>query len=378
MRRQKKTMCKLLAMILTAAMALSMSMPAAAFAAAPDNTQPSGQGGGNIQVQLNEDAVPSDRSEQNDPTEPLGQDDPAAVNEGEDQGDPSGQDPSGQDPSGQDPSEQDPSGQIEPTDQTEPEAPKYFSKFRIEVKDGVMRCYWYDADGVKAKSPQKKKYFIVKFDQGSKTEGTAVKKIGKGGTLYYFSKTGKGKKYTGWFKKGKSKYYFKKGTRLRGTKKVKKIWYVFSKSTGKMTRRIGDGIDKKFQNYSSSTRYMVVLKLKEHKVRIYHGKKGKWKRVHTFRCSVGAPSTPTVRGTFTIGSRGRYFNTGSSMRCWYYTQFYGNYLFHSVLYDRSSSPRHIVNGRLGANISHGCVRMALGNAKWFYSNIPSGTKVIIY
>ena len=241
-----------------------------------------------------------------------------------------------------------------------------------------MRCYWYDANGLKAKSPQKKAYFIVKFDKGSKTDGTAAKKIGKVGILYYFGKTGKGKKYTGWYKKGKAKYYFKKGSRLRGTKKVKKTWYVFSKSNGKMIRKIGDGIDKKFQSYSSATRYMIVLKLKEHRVRIYHGKKGKWKRIHAFKCSVGAPSTPTVRGTFRVGSKGRYFNTGSSMRCWYYTQFYGNYLFHSVIYDRSSSPRNVVNGRLGANISHGCVRLALGNAKWIYNNVPSGTKVVIY
>ena len=370
MRRHKKTTDKLIAMILTAAMAVTMSMPAAASAAessGPDSTPAQAEMTDQEQTVPEAEADPAVQEEQTDPVQPSEQDSSAVLNEGEegtDQGEQT-------DPS-------DPSDPTDPTEPTEPEAPLYFSTYRIEVTNGVMRCWWYNADGVKAKTPQKKKYFIVKFDKGSKTEGTAIKKVGKKGTLYYFNKNGKGKKYTGWYKKGKARYYFKKGSRLRGTKKVKKTWYVFSKSTGKMTRKIGDGIDKKFQNYSSSTRYMIVLKLKEHKVRIYRGKKGKWKRIHAFRCSVGAPSTPTVKGTFTVGSRGRYFNTGSNMRCWYYTQFYGNYLFHSVLYDRSSSPRHVVNGRLGANISHGCVRMALGNAKWVYNNIPSGTKVIIY
>ena len=376
MRRHKKTTDKLIAMILTAAMAVTMSMPAAASAAevsGPDSTPAQAEMTDQEQTVPEAEADPAVQEEQTDPVQPSEQDSSAALNEGEEGTDQGEQTDPAQpsDPAG-------PSDPSDPTEPTEPEAPLFFSTYRIEVTNGVMRCWWYNADGVKAKSPQKKKYFIVKFDKGSKTEGTAIKKVGKKGTLYYFNKNGKGKKYTGWYKKGKARYYFKKGSRLRGTKKVKKTWYVFSKSTGKMTRKIGDGIDKKFQNYSSSTRYMIVLKLKEHKVRIYRGKKGKWKRIHAFRCSVGAPSTPTVKGTFTVGSRGRYFNTGSNMRCWYYTQFYGNYLFHSVLYDRSSSPRHVVNGRLGANISHGCVRMALGNAKWVYNNIPSGTKVIIY
>ena len=97
-----------------------------------------------------------------------------------------------------------------------------------------------------------------------------------------------------------------------------------------------------------------------------------------YRCTTGKKSTPTPKGVYTVKAKGKYFNTGRNGRCWYYTQFYGNYLFHSVIYDRSSSPRNVVNGRLGANISHGCVRLALGNAKWIYNNVPSGTKVVIY
>lgn len=269
---------------------------------------------------------------------------------------------------------------VDPTDPTEPqpEPPKYFSVYRVEVKNGVMRCYWYNKKGEKAANPQKKKYFIVKFDKGSKTSGRAIKKVGKKGVLYYFGKKGKGKKYTGWFKQKKKKYYFKKGKRLRGTKKVKGIWYQFSKKNGRMLRKIGDGIDKKFQSYTSRSKYMIVVKLKEHRVRVYKGKKNKWDRIHKFKCTVGASSTPTVKGTFTIGSRGRYFNTGVSQRCWYWTQFYGNYLFHSVIYDRSPSPSHIVDGRLGINASHGCIRLALSNARWINRTIPSGTKVIIY
>lgn len=279
-----------------------------------------------------------------------------------------------------DPSQQTPPAEqttpTDPTEQTEPV--KYRGVYRVEVNKGVMRCYWYNLMGEKAAECQKDRYFIVKFDKGSKTEGKAIKKVGKSGKLYYFNKSGKGKKYTGWYKRLGKKYYFKKGNRLKGTKKVKRTWYVFSKKDGHKTFRIGDNIDKKAQSYSSRTRNLIVLKISEHKVRIYKGKKKKWKRIHTYRCTTGAPSTPTIKGTFTVGSKGAYFNTGTNQRCWYYTQFRGNYLFHSVIYDRSSSPVHVVDGRLGINASHGCVRLALSNAKWIYNHIRSGTKVVIY
>ncbi len=270
----------------------------------------------------------------------------------------------------------DPSQQTPPAEQTEPV--KYRGVYRVEVNNGVMRCYRYNLAGQKASECQKDRYFIVKFDKGSKTEGKAIKKVGKSGTLYYFSKSGKGKKYTGWYKRFWKKYYFKKGIRLKGTKKVKRTWYVFSKKDGQRTFRIGDNIDKRAQGYSSRTKNLIVLKVSEHKVRIYKGKKNKWKRIRTYRCTTGAPSTPTIRGNFTVGIKGAYFNTGTNQRCWYYTQFCGNYLFHSVIYDRSSSPVHVVDGRLGINASHGCVRLALNHAKWIYKHIRSGTKVVIY
>lgn len=205
----------------------------------------------------------------------------------------------------------------------------------------------------------------------------AVKYEGK---LYYFKNSGKSVMKTGWFKGSdkKKRYSLGKARVAVGTQKISGIWYSFSASSGVLLRKIGDDVDKKIQPYTSSTRYMIIVRLSEHKVRVYSGGKNKWNRIHTFRCTTGASSTPTVRGTFSVGAKGRYFNTGTSARCWYYTQFHGNYLFHSVIYDRSASPRHVVDGRLGISASHGCVRLALSNAKWIYNNIPRGTKVVIY
>ena len=38
----------------------------------------------------------------------------------------------------------------------------------------------------------------------------------------------------------------------------------------------------------------------------------------------------------------------------------------------------VQDGRLGINASHGCVRLALDNAKWIYDTIPSGTRVVVW
>ena len=91
-------------------------------------------------------------------------------------------------------------------------------------------------------------------------------------------------------------------------------------------------------------------------------------------CADGKASTPTVTGVFHVGSRGYYFDSGSA-RCYWWTQFYGNYLFHSVLYTHSGQ---LMDGRVGIALSHGCVRLKIENAKWIYDNIPRGTTVVVY
>lgn len=126
--------------------------------------------------------------------------------------------------------------------------------------------------------------------------------------------------------------------------------------------------------YNSSTPYLILVNRSTHKVGIFQGWQGNWKCIRYWNCSDGAPSTPTVEGRFTVGIRGYYFDSGAS-RCYWYTQFRGNYLFHSVLYNKNGTLR---DGRLGMPLSHGCVRLDINNAKWIYDTIPSGTTVVVY
>ena len=144
---------------------------------------------------------------------------------------------------------------------------------------------------------------------------------------------------------------------------------------GKVELKSDAKMYKKAQSMSSNTKWLILVDTKKNRVGIYKGSKGNWQESKYWKCTTGKSSTPTVKGSFTVKSKGLRF--GSGYTCWYYTQFYGNYLFHSVLYNPGSKTS-IQDGRLGINASHGCVRLSLSNAKWIYNNIPKGTKVYIY
>ena len=131
-------------------------------------------------------------------------------------------------------------------------------------------------------------------------------------------------------------------------------------------------------NQDSPTNYIVIVDRAAHRVGVFKGSKYNWADAKYYKCCVGKPSTPTISGTYYIKSRGKYFDTGTKGRCWYFTQINGNYLFHSVIYDRQKSPKRIIDNSMDAAVSHGCVRLDLENAKWIYDNIPKNTKVIIY
>lgn len=131
-------------------------------------------------------------------------------------------------------------------------------------------------------------------------------------------------------------------------------------------------------NQDSPTNYIVIVDRAAHRVGVFKGSKYNWADAKYYKCCVGKPSTPTISGTYYIKSRGKYFDTGTKGRCWYFTQINGNYLFHSVIYDRQNSPKRIIDNSMDAAVSHGCVRLDLENAKWIYDNISKNTKVIIY
>lgn len=134
----------------------------------------------------------------------------------------------------------------------------------------------------------------------------------------------------------------------------------------------------KINQYSSPTSYAIAVDKTTKQVGVFTGQKGSYSLVKQFPCATGAMRSPTPNGVYNMGARGLYFNTGTRGRCWYYTQIRGNYLFHSQIYDRQNRPVNIIDGAMGAAVSHGCIRLYLNDAKWLYDNMPSGTTIVIY
>ncbi|MDO4875955.1 MAG: L,D-transpeptidase family protein, partial [Oscillospiraceae bacterium] len=50
---------------------------------------------------------------------------------------------------------------------------------------------------------------------------------------------------------------------------------------------------------------------------------------------------------------------------------------HSITY-KGHNGKTVLDGRLGARVSHGCIRLATKDAKWIYDNVPSYSRCIIY
>ena len=150
--------------------------------------------------------------------------------------------------------------------------------------------------------------------------------------------------------------------------------FYFTSSGALRSDSVYDSMTSRARGYSSATNYLILVDTANCRVAIYQGSVNNWNNIHYYSCAPGKASTPTVKGEFTVGIRGYYFDSGSS-RCFWYTQFKGNYLFHSTLYNKNGT---IQDNRTGIPLSHGCVRLEIQYAKWIYDNIPSGTKVVVY
>ena len=190
------------------------------------------------------------------------------------------------------------------------------------------------------------------------------------GTWYYLHSGGN--MAIGWLKDNNQWYYLNSsGAMLHDT--YFEAFY-FTSSGALRSDSIYDSMTSRASGYSSATNYLILVDTANCRVAIYQGSVNNWNNIHYYSCAPGKASTPTVKGEFTVGIRGYYFDSGSS-RCFWYTQFKGNYLFHSTLYNKNGT---IQDNRTGIPLSHGCVRLEIQYAKWIYDNIPSGTKVVVY
>lgn len=268
---------------------------------------------------------------------------------------------------------------------------KYLAAYWGNYNTTGLKTVYLDTPTLKSTSVTSSKYVKVTWSSVSDAKGYAVwRKEGSSGSWKLIGTT-TSTSYTDKSSLTSHKTYYYTVLAYRGSlSKAKankydaKYWSGYDKTGVKFdciknsdgTLISDSAMYKKAQSRSSSTKWLILVDCTKCRVGIFYGSKGNWDMKYYFACSPGKSSTPTVKGEFTVKSKGKSFGT-SSYTCWYYTQFYGNYLFHSVLY-YPGSMTNVKDGRLGQNLSHGCVRLSITNAKWIYDNIPVGTKVYIY
>ncbi|MEW6031525.1 MAG: L,D-transpeptidase [Bacillota bacterium] len=122
--------------------------------------------------------------------------------------------------------------------------------------------------------------------------------------------------------------------------------------------------------------YYVHVSTAEQLVRVYLD----GTEIRTLVCSTGTADMPTPLGRFAIQNRGEWFFSakyGQGARWWVSFRDWGIYLFHSVPIDDRGEVIPEEAAKLGQPASHGCVRLSMDDARWFYETIPEGTPVDI-
>jgi len=121
--------------------------------------------------------------------------------------------------------------------------------------------------------------------------------------------------------------------------------------------------------------YLVEVSLSEQKVRVFY----KDNILKEMICSSGGPKTSTPTGVYKTSDKIFYswlpkYNVGA----YYFVRFFNSYLFHSTPFDKDGNIISEDRLNIGKPVSHGCIRLDVEDAKWFYESIPSGVTVNIY
>lgn len=127
-------------------------------------------------------------------------------------------------------------------------------------------------------------------------------------------------------------------------------------------------------NLADYTNLKVVVSLERQNVEILSNDTV----IYTMTASTGLNDT-TPHGDFTIGTRGTtFYNAEEKQGANWWTGFIkSTFLFHSVPIDADGKYIESEAEKLGSPASHGCVRLTVADARWFFEQVPTGTPVHI-
>ncbi len=269
--------------------------------------------------------------------------------------------------------------------------------------------YWLAADGTLARNrfvaPSSANDSKAGYTAFATTEGYVVrgKYPLKSGGVYLADNDGRLEMGSGWIKTkkydGSSKWYYMNGsshTAQTGVFKVagKKYYgipgegyiatsgrvgqdntYYVANSDGTLTTdKVANRLIKSAQQYSSPSKYLIMIDIDNPCLVVMEGKKNAWKAKFVWDCDTGKPSTPTIEGVFHLGLKGYSFGESKGYSCYWWSQISGDYLMHTRLY--KANTHILLDGAIGQRCSDGCVRSYDENVKWIWDNVPSGTTIV--
>ncbi len=125
------------------------------------------------------------------------------------------------------------------------------------------------------------------------------------------------------------------------------------------------------QGITSRTEYLVWISKKDFTVSLFKGSQGKWRWVKSMPCAIGAPSTPTIEGSFELIERKDRW-CYDSYYCGPIMRFKNGYALHSTLIRYDGTP---YDSRVGVKISHGCVRLRPEDINWLFNITPMYSRI---
>ena len=198
------------------------------------------------------------------------------------------------------------------------------------------------------------------------------------GTMKYSTKGfQKGEKVEVWAAEDGYCYYL-----LKGGKKIEVPWSSVNipPNPSVCKEQVPNEVIESYVNnkqVKSKTPYFIWTDLYRQRTYVFKKQDGLWKILRSMPTSTGNNKTPTPTGEFEVKGYVPAFGMNKGYRCKNALHLFGDYLYHSVMFDVKG--RYVLQGQgqLGERASHGCLRLSPENSEWLYKTIPLGTKVWI-
>ena len=133
----------------------------------------------------------------------------------------------------------------------------------------------------------------------------------------------------------------------------------------------------KINALTSKTPYLIWTDIYRQRTYVLKKQEERWQLEKRFICSTGKNINPTPQGIYEVQYTIPFIGMDKGYRCKNALVFYRDYMFHSILFDKTGT--YIKSGQydLGRKVSHGCVRLSEEDSLWLYQHIPVGSTVWI-